>query len=74
MALFDDMKKLADKNGDGKITKEDWDKFKSEADDATREKLDGFEKSLSADSDGDFDFEDVKQHFGNLKERLFGGK
>lgn len=74
MTLFDDMKKLADKNNDGKITKDDWDTLKSEADDTTRERLEEFEKSLSADRDGDFDLDDVKKHFGNIKDRLFGGK
>lgn len=73
MALFGDLQKLADKNNDGKITHGDWEELKSGADDATREKLEGFEKSLSADSDGDFDVEDVKHHFSNLKERFFGG-
>lgn len=73
MALFDELKKRADVNGDGKITKEDLDAVNSPE---NKQKVDELKKVADSNKDGKVDLSDVKginlgEVAGNLK-GMFG--
>ena len=70
MSLFDDLKKRADVNGDGKITKEDLDAVNSPE---NKEKVDALKKVADSNHDGKVDLSDAKNlNIGNIAGNLKG--
>jgi Ca2+-binding EF-hand superfamily protein len=57
MALFDDLKKRADVNGDGKITKDDLTALNTPE---NKSKIDELRKSADRNGDGKLNMSDVK--------------
>lgn len=57
MALLDDLKKRADANGDGKLTKADLDSFNTPE---NKQKIDELKKTADRNGDGKVDFSDAK--------------
>ena len=70
MNLFDELKKRADVNGDGKITKEDLDALNSPENKA---KIDELKKTADSNKDGKLDLSDVKSlNLGNVAKDIKG--
>lgn len=57
MSLFDSLQKVADRNGDGKITKEDLDALKSPE---NTEKINQLKSMADSNKDGKLDISDAK--------------
>ncbi len=70
MSLFDDLKKRADVNGDGKITKADLDAVKSPE---NKQKIDGLKKIADSNKDGKINLSDAKDiNLGNVAKDVKG--
>lgn len=57
MALMDELKKYADANGDGKLSKADLDTFNTPE---NKQKIDELKMAADRNSDGKVDFNDAK--------------
>lgn len=65
MSIFDDMKAKADANGDGKLSKDDFEALKEKysGDEGAQEKLQGLKEKVDANGDGKLDFDDARSLF-----------
>lgn len=70
MSVLDDLQKLADGNGDGKLTADDLESMK---DKIPADKFDEMKKMADSNDDGKINFADLKSlDFGDIKDKIGG--